>query len=252
MQNSESIPVTIEVSISDMLVGVFEIKGSLTIHPDRLELRYSEVRIFGSERARSRVDLGHDDVRDVVVKEWPWGNRIVIYPKRLTAFSELPGESHDRVVLRARRRHRARLRSAIAGFTAELRDREEYDIPGLPFSLPDAGISEVKGGLYLESDYLVLEVVSGLPGVTRSRTRRVEIALEAVESIRFESGLRKDSIFLDCGARMLEAIPGHHAGELRMRISRRHRSDADLLARVVRERRSLAEMAGSDQERHEP
>jgi hypothetical protein len=236
MQSNDPIPISIEVAISDMISGVFEINGSLTILPDRLVLRYAGVGLTGRVRDRSEVDLGHDDVRDVVLKERPWGLRVVIHPKRLSAFADLPGESHDRVVLRAKRRYRAHLRQALVKFTEELRDREEYDIPGIPFSLPDVGVAEVKGVLYLESDYLMLEVVSGLPGVTRSRTRRVEVAIEAIGHIRFEKGLRKDSIFLDCGEELLDVIPGRHAGELRMRVSRRHRPDASLLVKVVEER----------------
>ena len=239
MRSSDTVPISIEVSISDMIGGVFEIKGSLAILQDRLILRYAGVGIFGGSRKRTEVELGHDDVRQVVLKERPWGLRIVIYPKRLTAFAELPGESHDRVVLRAKRRYRTQLRQALAWFTEELRDREEYDIPGIPFSLPDAGVSEVKGVLYSESDQLILEVVSGLPGVTRSRTRRVEVSIEAIDHLGFEKGIRRDSIVLDCSEDLLDVIPGRHAGELRMSVSRRHRQDAELLVNVANERRLL-------------
>lgn len=238
---SDTIPITIEVSLSDMFNGVFEIKGSLSILQDRLVLRYAEVGISGSVKDQTEVELGHDDVRDVVLKKRPWGVRILIHPKRLTAFRELPGDSHDRIVLRAKRRYRARLREVLARFTEELRDREEYDIPGLPFSLPDAGVSEVKGVLYLESDHIILEVVSGLPGVTESQTMRVRIALEAIDALGFENGVIKDSIFLDSSEEILEVIPGRHTGQLRMRVRRRHRQDSELLVKVVNERRLMSD-----------
>ncbi len=239
MTITDPIPVQIEVAVSDLFSGVFEINGDLELRPDGLVLHYSGTGLMGGVRYSNEVALGYDDIRDLVLKGRPWGLRIILYPKRLTAFAELPGESHDRVVLRVKRRHREQVRDAVARFREEIRDREEYDIAGIPFSLPDVGVTEVKGVLYLESETLVLEIVSGLPGVTHSRTRRVEVAIDALDGIRFETGAWRDSILLRGSRELLEAIPGHHVGELRMRTRRRHRDDASLVARVVEERRML-------------
>lgn len=118
------------------------------------------------------------------------------------------------------------------------------DVPSIDFTLPDlhAGFTEIQGAVYLDDEFLVLDLeVSTLAGLKTS-DRIIKIEPKALSHIFLRRGLVKDKICLKPKRDdLLKAVPGSHRGDLQLRVWRTRRLDAKLLVQEVRRRMADAE-----------
>src|SRR5690554_972165 len=109
----------------------------------------------------------------------------------------------------------------------------------VPFSLPDInfGLTEVKGALYLEGEFLVFEIEKAFLGEFNPDHHIIKIEPSALKDIRLERGWMKDQICVWPKKRdLLEALPGKFVSEVPLKIRRKHRYDAEQLVGMVRQR----------------
>jgi hypothetical protein len=127
-------------------------------------------------------------------------------------------------------------------------------VPSIDFALPDlhAGFTEIKGAVYLDDEFLVLDMeVASLAGLKKS-DRIIKIEPRALSYIFLRRGLVKDKICLRPKRDdLLEAVPGSHRGDVQLRVWRTRRLDAKLLVQEVRRRMADAE-SSVDEEAEAP
>lgn len=107
----------------------------------------------------------------------------------------------------------------------------------IPFTLPDVGLREIRGYVYLRDAFLVLEVEDALLGEWDRDARTIEIEAGALSEIRLDRRLLKDRLVLQPATRvLLDAVPGDHVREVSLEIWRKYRRDVLELVHRVRAR----------------
>jgi len=97
----------------------------------------------------------------------------------------------------------------------------------IPFTISDSHGHVVSGLLFLEDPYVVFEVRVQKWGLFKQPVEEVKAEFGVIDSLRFEPGLFKDSLYLvPKRSDLLTAIPGDHEGELRLRVAKRYRAEA--------------------------
>ncbi len=118
-----SVPVSVEVSVSEVMKGVFEIKGVLRYAEDTLTVEY---RMRGARSKQSDVETFHlplEALREVVLKAGMAGAKIILRPKRLTTLAQVPWTSRDAIVLLVKRVHRKQAAALVAQLQQALSER---------------------------------------------------------------------------------------------------------------------------------
>ena len=107
----------------------------------------------------------------------------------------------------------------------------------IPFRLPDtdAGLTEIKGLLYLDDEFLVLEIETALLGEFRREQQVVKVEPAALEEVHLEHGVFRDRLRIRPRKReLLRVVPGKHLGELQLKIWKKYREPAERLVEAVR------------------
>jgi len=107
----------------------------------------------------------------------------------------------------------------------------------IPFMLPDIGLREIAGSVYLTDTFLVIEIENTLLGAFDKERSIIEVEPGALAEVRLEKGLFKDRFIVrPHGRDLLEAIPGDHAGEVALVIWKIYRKRTRLLVEEARRR----------------
>lgn len=94
----------------------------------------------------------------------------------------------------------------------------------IPFKLPDDGLHEVEGFVYLDDGLLVLDVKRAFLGIGEGTRTFVKVAPTALSDVVLDRGLVRDKLRLfPKRLDLLEAVPGKHPREVVLRIARKHR-----------------------------
>ncbi|NND70560.1 MAG: hypothetical protein HKN43_03175 [Rhodothermales bacterium] len=105
----------------------------------------------------------------------------------------------------------------------------------VPFDLPDinGGLTEIKGLIFLDDEFLVIEFETAFLGEFGKEQKTVKIEPAAISQIHLDQGFIRDIISIrPKKTDLLDAIPGSHLGELRLKVWRNRRP---LAARLVRD-----------------
>ena len=229
------VPVSVEVSVTDVMHGVLAIEGNLIFEDEALTFNYCTKGFLGQWSAPTVLEIPLDSVREIALK-W-WKTRLVIYPSQLGLLQHVPGAHPDALTFRVKARGRkqaAALVEQVQPWLAEPTGR------GIPFRLPDAalGLTELRGLLYLEEDLLVFDVGMGLPGGSRKHRKVVKIEPAALADVQVEKGTRTDRLYVTPKRRdLLEAMPGSYEDHLPLAIHQRHRSQVEQLLEEVQQLR---------------
>jgi hypothetical protein len=115
-------------------------------------------------------------------------------------------------------------------------------ISGIPFQLPDVGLREVSGRLYLDEDFLVFDVEDALAGEFDKEVHVIKVDPAALDAIRLERGLVRDRLFIrPRKSDLLTAMPGKYGVELPLKIWRKHRQTVlELIEEIARRGREEA------------
>jgi len=109
----------------------------------------------------------------------------------------------------------------------------------LRFQLPDlnAGLTEVRGVVYLDDPFLVLEVETAFMGEFEKEQQVIKIEPAALKEVRLDHGVFRDRLCLRPKSdALLNALPGEHAVEVRLKVWRTHRKRAVDLVEAIRAR----------------
>ena len=107
----------------------------------------------------------------------------------------------------------------------------------IPFTLPDidGGLTEIKGIIHLDDEFIVINFETAFLGEFGKKQKTVKIEPAAISEIRLDQGVFKDVICIrPKKTALLDAIPGSHLGELRLKVWRKRRSAASHFVQSVR------------------
>ena len=91
----------------------------------------------------------------------------------------------------------------------------------IPFTLPDDGLRELKGLVYIDEGFLIVKVESSLFGLLDKQKETVKIEAGALEDLRIKRGPFKDRLVIrPLGVELLDAIPGNHIDEVILRVNK--------------------------------
>lgn len=109
----------------------------------------------------------------------------------------------------------------------------------IPFEISDSHSDEISGLLLLEEEFVVFEIRVRKWGLYKEPPELVKVEFGVIDNMRFERGFFKDSIFVvPKRSELLDAIPGDHKGELRLKVAKRYREEAQqFVAEVLRRKR---------------
>jgi hypothetical protein len=94
----------------------------------------------------------------------------------------------------------------------------------IPFSLPDVGLTEIKGLVSVDEGKLVLRIDSSLLGLLDTDEDVIQIEPDELEEIRVKRGLFRDRLVITpWETDVLDRVPGRHPSSLELRIWRKHR-----------------------------
>ena len=110
-------------------------------------------------------------------------------------------------------------------------------MPTIPFEVQEQGGRAIAGLLFVEEGFLVFDLQEGKCGIFRRRApEKVKAELGLIDHIHLSPGLLTDSLYIvPRRSDLLKAIPGTHKGELRLRVAKRHREQAQTLVAEVLE-----------------
>jgi hypothetical protein len=97
----------------------------------------------------------------------------------------------------------------------------------LSFTLPDVGLREVKGMVFIEDGFLVLKLENALLGMVDAQRETIKIDPNALLEFSLKRGVFRDRLVLrPRRVELLDAVPGDHASAVELRIKRRYRYEA--------------------------
>lgn len=107
----------------------------------------------------------------------------------------------------------------------------------ITFTLPDVGLREIRGMVYVADGYLVLTIKNALLGMLDVDEEVVKIEPGALEDIWIKRGLFRDRLVLQPkGMELLDLIPGEHRVAVKLRVWRTYRQE---LERLIEEYEAL-------------
>lgn len=247
-----SLPISLEVSVADVLQGIFEIDGMLSYADETLTIEHRPKELFSRTTRVETVHLALDSLRDVTYKKGLAGPKVVLRPRRLSAFDDVPIAAQAEIVLKVKWRDRKEAEALVAHVQRVMDMRSSPGGPSrIPFTGSDVGLREIKGHLYLEDDeFLVLDVQNALIGEFDARKHLIKVAPRALADVRVEGGRFKDRLYVrPRGRDLLEAMPGTRGDELELKIPRKYRDD---LERLVYELTRIGRKATDQENRAAP
>lgn len=105
----------------------------------------------------------------------------------------------------------------------------------VPFEIPEihGGLSEASGVLYREDEFLVFEYQVKTLGF-KQPSRIIKVEVPVVVSMRLVPGFFSDRLcIVPKTFALLDALPGPHKGEIKLKVAKRYRADAEALAEEV-------------------
>lgn len=237
MSLSNEIDITIEVNAADLLDGVSEIHGSIGHDSEALVLSIYRKKLLGGVKGDETLSLPLKDIQDIKLKKGPVSTKLLVYPKRLNIIEAVPGHHGDQLKFQIKRNDRKYAEAFAASLRAAIYEATEEGLDSVPFKLEDTnmGFTEHSGVLYMEEEFLVFDIQSGLKGVTRPTRQQVKVEPKAISGIRLKQGTTKDTLFIKPKkSKLLVAIPGDHEREVKLKIKKKHRVAVErIIQRIV-------------------
>lgn len=232
---ADPVPITIEVSTSEVLQGIGEIHGTLEATEEGVLLSYRTKNFLGSLSNVHRVTIAVDDLRDVEYSKTAIGAKIILRPRRLEIMEHLPGDTTREVVFKIKRADRT-VADRLASYLKYRLFEQAFDADAVPFTLPDKhmGFTEVSGVAYLEDAFLVLDILEHSAAGSTEDHHIIKIELRALLRVQYNPGVIKDVFMIrPKGPELLEALPGKNAVEVELSVRRKHRASAEALAHRI-------------------
>jgi len=247
MTTSISIPVSVEVSAAEVLQGIFEINGILSFQADTVEFSYRTKTLIHQGGNVETIRIPLDKLQEVSFKSGLVVSKIRLVPRNLDVMDGMPGSESTVMVFRVKRAGKRNARQFVADLKNRLYALGQTGMDSVPFQLPDTnmGTTENSGLVYLDDEFLVFDLQSGLAGVTKNVSRTIKIEPAALVDVRFVQGRIKDALYIrPKKAELLEAMPGDHEVEVKLKIAKQHRRAAERLAGMIFHRIDIGSSVG--------
>ena len=116
----------------------------------------------------------------------------------------------------------------------------------LEFTLPDVGLREIEGLVWVEDGFLVIQMSNKLFGLVDEDKELIKIEPSALRDIRIQKRPFKDRLVLAPKRHdLLDAIPGNHANDVRLKIWRTKRNQTEQLIIDVKALQHHARLSGT-------
>ena len=108
----------------------------------------------------------------------------------------------------------------------------------IPFQLPDVGLREIRGKIFLDEEFLVFEVEDALMGEFDKEFQVIKVEPKALEEITLNRGFFRDQLLIRPKQHDLwRAMPGKYGTELMLKIWRKYRGPVEALVEEVKRRK---------------
>ena len=238
-----ALSVEIDPTPSDLVSGIFEIKGLLHHDDDALRLELHASGVLSQNRRVETYTLPLEAIREVKTHNYYLFGRLVLYPASLRAFADLPGASGDKLVLKVphselhllddfayRIQHQGQLAEAYTSPVGA-------SPPSFPFVIPSVhgGLSRGVGHLSVDDDFIVFDVQVVALHLFKHDPEQIRVERSVIREARVRRGLRRDRLYLKPSQfELLAAMPGTHREQLRLDVPTAHRSAVEHLLRMIR------------------
>ncbi len=133
---------------------------------------------------------------------------------------------------------RATLNGGVAPSAASASEARSPFMNRITFTLPDVGLREIRGMVYVADGFLVLKIQNALLGMLDTEKEIVRIEPGALEDLRIKRGLFVDRLVLQPRRMdLLDLIPGEHRVAVQLRVWRKYRRE---LERLIEEFEALS------------
>jgi hypothetical protein len=96
----------------------------------------------------------------------------------------------------------------------------------IPFKLPDEGLREIKGLVFVDGGKLVIKVESAIIGLIGKEKLTVTVPAGALEDMYLKKGWFKDRLVIrPLEFDVLDTVPGEHVDQLELKVSRKYRAE---------------------------
>ena len=233
-----SVPITVEVTPSEVLHGIFALEGQLTYAAGTLTVTYQTTNVRGKKVDAPAFSFAIDTVKTAALKGGMGNTKIILHPKRLLTLDTVPWSTNEAIVFKVQHKHRKQAATLVAQLQDDLLTDAPTAASSIPFQLPSAnlGITEIKGQLTLEEEYLVFEVGTGISGGTKKKRQMIKIEPRAILDVWLDAGTFQDKLHIRPKTRELfRAMPGMYSGKeaLTLTIAKRHRENTEALVRDI-------------------
>jgi hypothetical protein len=94
----------------------------------------------------------------------------------------------------------------------------------IPFKLPDDGLREIKGLVYVDEGRLIVRAETAIIGLIGKETYTVTIPAGALEDLFLKKGLFRDRLVIrPLEIDVLESIPGEHIDQIELKVRKKYR-----------------------------
>lgn len=98
------------------------------------------------------------------------------------------------------------------------------------FTLPDVGLREVKGMVYVDEGFLILKVQSAIAGLVDEQKDMIKIEPTALQELSIKRGVFRDRLVIQPkSVELLELVPGDHPSAVELRVWTKYRKDLERL-----------------------
>lgn len=231
--------------------AIGEINGLLSCERDALIFSYQTKNWLGTSGEEKVVRIAYEDIQDVVYKNNIFLSKLTLRPKRLRVMEEMPGASREKMVFTVKREDRKRADKLVTYIKYKLYEVYADEVDSIPFQLADTsmGLKEHNGLVYLDAEFLVFEVQSGISGGRKDDQKIIKIEPSALVSLRLEHGMVKDTLYVQPKKEtLLSVMPGSYKDTLKLSIAKRYRDAAEALVQRVAQRASDPAMLPGESE----
>ncbi len=226
------VPISMEVSASEVLEGISEIKGTLTFSEGVIGFFYRTMNMAQKPSEGVTVPISLDDIQDVAFRERTVPMKIILYPRRLDVMKDMPGAKRDKMEFQVKRGQKKEALKWVSLIQNKLYEAGATGMESVPFQLSSTnlGFTEHSGLLYLDDEFLVFDILSGLSGISRGERQLIKIEPSALERVRLERrGFKHALLIKPKKMDLLDVVPGTFESEVKLKIARRDYRAADRL-----------------------
>lgn len=231
--DNDDIPVSVDVSFGEVLQGTVEINGALSFVDDAVQFVYQTKSFFKRNKGIQTVRIPLEGIREIEYKGNMFSGKIVILPRRLQLMEDMPGDSRDQMIFKMKKkRHNALAKNLVSYVQYRIFEDGNASRASIPFTLGSTnyGLTEHAGLIYLEDEFFVFEIQSGISGLGKNDRQVIKIERKALDEVEIRQGKRTDKLYVyPKKTALLEAMPGDHREKVSLSIPKRYREQLEKL-----------------------